>query len=102
MGSKGSPLMTTKLPFSKGSSSRSEGYSDGRLIKRVDIDRLLILPYWDLGWAYDKKQSCLIRTDDRGLRFSENLKETDGFYTELSADALLLSDFLGMKFGMRC
>lgn len=71
----------------------SEGYSDGRLIKRVDIDRLLILPYWDLGWAYDKKQSCLIRTDCRGLRFSENPKETDGFYTEISADALLLSDF---------
>lgn len=62
----------------------SEGYSDGRLVKRVDFDRLLILPYWDLGWDYDKKQSCLIRTDCRGLRFSEK------FFRKLKRDGWIL------------
>ena len=70
-----------------------EGYSDGRLLYRTDKDSLFILPFWDMGWAYDRKTKSLVATHVRGLRFTETMDCPGGFYTELHSETLLFSEF---------
>lgn len=69
----------------------SEGYCDGYLVKRISDVEVMMAPYWDRGYTYDREANCLKDTGQFEMAFD------DSWYVIIHRDSLLLSNHLNDK-----
>lgn len=73
--------------------SNSQGYCDGYLYKRNDNDHLMLIPYWDKGYAYDETSNQLIDTGHQQISLKE-VADDDYECFIIHRDLFMYVDFL--------